>query len=274
MSFSVARTSFAAAVCAWLMVFCLPAWARPDSVFLEDLTWTELRDDLHAGKTTIIIPVGGTEQSGPHMALGKHNVRARVLAGRIAAQLGNALVAPVVAYVPEGAISPPLGHMRYPGTISVPDDVFKGLLDATARSMKQHGFTDIVLIGDHGGYQPQLKAVAQRLNRDWAATPARVHFIEAYYKAADTDYVQLLRAKGYSEEQIGVHAGLADTALTMAIDATLVRPNNMPRDAREGRSMGVAGDPRGASAAVGQAGVDLIVAKTVAAIRAAQGVKR
>ncbi len=269
MHFALIRSSTLAAGLAFLL-FCLPAWSRPDSVFLEDLTWTELRDDLHAGKTTIIIPVGGTEQSGPHLALGKHNVRARVLAGRIAAQLGNALVAPVVAYVPEGSITPPAGHMRYPGTISISDDAFKAVLDGAARSMKQHGFVDIVLIGDHGGYQAQLKAVAQRLNRDWAATPARAHFVAEYYQAAEVDYVQLLHAKGLSDEQIGLHAGSADTALTMAVDAALVRPNNMPRDAREGRGLGVAGDPRAASVALGQAGVDLIVSKTVAAIRAAQ----
>ena len=89
------------------------------------MTWTEVRDAIAAGRTTIIVPVGGTEQSGPHMALGKHNVRAQVLAGRIAAQLGNALVAPVVAYVPEGSIEPPTGHMRFPGTISVPRDAFR-----------------------------------------------------------------------------------------------------------------------------------------------------
>ena len=67
------------------------------SVFVEDLTWTELRDEIRAGRTTVIVPVGGTEQSGPHIALGKHNARARALAARIAAALGNALVAPVIA---------------------------------------------------------------------------------------------------------------------------------------------------------------------------------
>ena len=65
------------------------------SVLLDELTWTELRDAIKAGKTTIIVPVGGTEQSGPHIALGKHNVRVKVLAAKIAATLGNALVAPV-----------------------------------------------------------------------------------------------------------------------------------------------------------------------------------
>ena len=259
---------------AWLTVFSLPAWAKPDSVFLEDLSWTEVRAALHAGKTTVIIPVGGTEQSGPHMALGKHNVRAKALAGKIAASLSNALVAPVVAYVPEGGISPPGGHMRFPGTISVPDDAFKSMLDAAARSLKQHGFVDVVLIGDHGGYQDQLKAVATRLNRDWAATTARAHFIGDYYRAAETDYVQALRARGLSDDEIGTHAGTADTSLTMAIEPALVKPDHMPRDLREGRTNGVAGDPRPSSAALGQLGVDLIVAKTVAAIRVAQSARR
>src|SRR6266446_3132982 len=77
------------------------------TVFLEDLTWTELRDAIHSGKTTILIPIGGTEQNGPDMALGKHNVRVKILAEKIANQLGNALVAPVIAYVPEGNITPP-----------------------------------------------------------------------------------------------------------------------------------------------------------------------
>ncbi len=75
---------------------------RP-SIFLEDLTWTELRDEIGAGKTTIIIPIGGTEQNGPAMALGKHNRRVKLLSERIAVALGNALVAPVIAYVPEGS---------------------------------------------------------------------------------------------------------------------------------------------------------------------------
>src|SRR4030095_7602220 len=83
----------------------------PPTVFLEDLTWTELKRDVASGKTTIIVPIGGTEQNGPHMALGKHNARVRALSERIARELGNALVAPVVAYVPEGSVDPPSCHM-------------------------------------------------------------------------------------------------------------------------------------------------------------------
>src|SRR5262249_10873017 len=122
----------------------------PDTVFLERLTWDEVRDLMAAGKTTIIIPTGGTEQNGPHMAIGKHNVRVSANAEGIARRLGNALVAPVIAYVPEGGIDPPTGHMRFPGTISIPDPIFRGVLEYAARSLKQHGFRDIVFIGDNG----------------------------------------------------------------------------------------------------------------------------
>src|SRR3954447_26850713 len=98
-----------------------PSVPATNSVFLEDLTWDEVRDSIAAGKTTVIIPTGGTEQNGPHMALGKHNVRVAANAEAIARKLGNTLVAPVMAYVPEGGIDPPTGHMRFAGTISLPD---------------------------------------------------------------------------------------------------------------------------------------------------------
>ena len=77
------------------------------TVFVDELTWPELREDVRSGKTTIMVPIGGTEQSGPHMVLGKHNVRVKALSAKIAQALGNALVAAVVAYVPEGGIDPP-----------------------------------------------------------------------------------------------------------------------------------------------------------------------
>ncbi len=253
----------------------------PPSRFLDDLTWTELRDALAAGQRTVIIPVGGTEQSGPHLALGKHNVRVRVLAGRIAEALGNALVAPVVAYVPEGALQPPTGHMRFAGTVSVPDAAFQAVVEGAARSFRQHGFTDVVLIGDHGGYQALLRESAGKLNRDWSvgaragAPAAQAHFIGAYYQLAQTAYVQALQAQGFATAQIGTHAGLADTALMLAVDPALVRATeHWPRNAAEGATLGVEGDPRGATAALGQRGVDAIVAGSVAAIRRAVAARR
>lgn len=248
-----------------------PARAAPSSVELEALSWTELRDAIKAGVTTIIIPAGGTEQSGPHMALGKHNVRARLLSARIAQALGDTIVAPVLAYVPEGAISPPAGHMRFPGTISIADAAFKSTVESAARSFRQAGFTHIVLLGDHGGYQALLRQAANGLNKEWAGTRVRAHFIEDYYRAAETAYAQALRAKGVTEAQIGTHAGTADTSLTLALDPSLVRSDRL---AGHGPADGTQGDPAASSAALGQLGVDLIVSQTVAAIRKARAEKQ
>ena len=89
------------------------------------------------------------------------------------------------------------------------------------------------------------------------------------YRVTQTAYVKSLQAKGLSEAQIGVHAGTADTALQMAADPTGVRPDQFALAAREGPALGVTGDPRGASATLGQVGLDLIVSHTVAAIRLA-----
>jgi creatinine amidohydrolase len=255
-----------------ILCFGAAAQAAPPSVQLEELTWTEVRAAIQSGTTTIIVPAGGTEQSGPHIALGKHNVRARVLAGRIAAALGDTLVAPVLAYVPEGVVSPPTGHMLFPGTISIPDAVFKSTLEAAGRSLRQAGFTHIVLVGDHGGYQSILKQAAADLNKEWAGSGVRAHFIPDYYRAVDVAYVRALRAKGLSDVQIGSHAGTADTSLTLAIDPSLVRPDHLVGD--HGPAEGTNGDPGPSSGALGQLGVDLVVSQTVAAIRKARTEKR
>ena len=242
----------------------------PASVYLEDLTWTELRDAQAVGKSTIIIPVGGTEQNGPLMAIGKHNVRVKFLAGKIAEGLGDALVAPVVAYVPEGNISPPTEHMRFPGTITVPDDVFEKVLESAAKSFATHGFKDIVLIGDHGGYQKDLAIVAERLNSEWGNGPARAHFIAEYYRVSQGQYAQALLGHGARQAELGTHAGLADTSLMMAVDPNLVRADKLPQAGKLGAADGIyGGEPSRSSAQLGQLGVSLIVDTAIAAIHKA-----
>jgi len=263
------RKAFCAAVLCLLAV--TPAFAEPpDAVFLEELTWTELRALIQAGKTTIIVPIGGTEQNGPHMALGKHNVRVKALSERIARALGNAIVAPVIAYVPEGGLNPATGHMRFPGTITVPDDGFQRVIESAARSFRLHRFRDVVFLGDHGSTQAGQKAVAARLNHEWEATPIRVHAIEEYYRAATTGFRGLLKARGYRPEELGEHAALPDTSLTLAIDPSLVR-TAAPHAEVAGAGTGVDGDPQRASVELGQLGVDFIVGRTVAAIKASTG---
>jgi creatinine amidohydrolase/Fe(II)-dependent formamide hydrolase-like protein len=154
--------------------------------------------------------------------------------------------------------------MRYAGTISIPDAVFEALLESTARSFRQHGFRDIVFLGDHGGYQSDLTRVVEKLDREWAKDPScRAHAPLEYYRITQTAYVDALKAHGVSNAELGSHAGLADTALALAVDPALIREKALagPFPA------GVTGNPKRATAELGELGTKLIVDTTVAAIR-------
>jgi creatinine amidohydrolase/Fe(II)-dependent formamide hydrolase-like protein len=235
-----------------LATLSLSASAQPpDTVFIEELTWTEVRDAIKAGKTTVILPTGGTEQNGPHMVLGKHNFIIRHTADRIARALGDALVAPVVAYVPEGNLDPPSGHMRYPGAITLPNEHYRKLLEYAARSFKVNGFRDIVFIGD---------------SKEWADTGVRIHFVPEYYSASGESFRAWLVSQGEKPEDIGTHAGITDTSQLMAIDSKLVRRDKLAnRGGFEGS--GVSGNPTRASTAYGQKGLEIKVETTVRRLR-------
>ena len=267
----IAAICFAApALALMLAVRPLPAFAdTPKTVEITQLTWTEIRDAVRDGKTTLIIPIGGTEQSGPYMAVGKHDVRATILSDRIAEKLGNALVAPVIAYVPEGSYAPPSSHERFPGTITIPSDVFEKMLESAANSFKVHGFRNIVFLGDHGGYVREVRQVVAALNKSWAGSGAHALAPAAYYDTSSDGFARILRAHGFADDEIGTHAGLADTALLMAVAPQMVRSDAMRTAAKPGLADGVyGGDPRRATAALGQLGINDIIARTVTAIQA------
>jgi creatinine amidohydrolase/Fe(II)-dependent formamide hydrolase-like protein len=242
----------------------------PDSVFIEDLTWVEVRDAIAQGSTTIIIPTGGTEQNGPHMVLGKHNYLVKYKAGEIAKQLGNTLVAPVVAYVPEGEINPPTGHMRFAGTISIPQEVFATVLEYTARSLRQHGFLDIVFIGDSGGNQLGQLLVSENLNAEWSATEVRVHHITDYYPGRGDDWVV---SQGVSAEDVGGHAGTHDTSSLMLLNPSMLRFDKMQLGV-QGDGQGHTGNPARSTALFGKGILEMQVADAVDQIVAERISKR
>jgi len=155
--------------------------AGTETLWIEEMTWMEVRDAIADGMTTVIVGTGGIEQNGPYVATGKHNFVLSATTEAIARELGNALVAPIVKFVPEGNIDPPSGHMQYAGTISVTQETFEALLTDIVSSLAQHGFTDVVLIGDSGGNRRGMENVAAALNARWADRPSRVHFIPEYY---------------------------------------------------------------------------------------------
>lgn len=236
----------------------------PDTVFIEELTWTEVRDAIKAGKTTVILPTGGTEQNGPHMVLGKHNFIIRHTSEQIARKLGNALVAPVIAYVPEGSLDPPSGHMRYPGAITLPNEYFMKVVEYAARSFKVNGFKDIVFIGDSGGNQDGMKQVSEMLNKEWAGSAVRVLFVPEYYSG--TGFSEWLVTQGEKKDDIGSHAGITDTSQLMAINPKLVRTEKFAdRGGFEGS--GVSGNPTKASVTYGKKGLELKVETAVRRIR-------
>jgi len=162
----------------------LPA---PDTVWLEEMTWMDVRDAMKAGKTTAIISTGGIEPNGPWLALGKHNYVLKSNCDAIARKLGNALCAPIISLVPEGGIEPKTGHMITVGTLTVREATFEAVLTDTVSSLKAHGFRNIILIGDSGGNQAGQKAVARKLNAEWKGSPVVAHIPEYY------DYAGVLR---------------------------------------------------------------------------------
>lgn len=258
-----------------------PAFAQ-SSVYLEELTWTEVRDGMKAGKTTVIIPTGGTEQNGPHMVIGKENYAAHYNAGEIAKRLGNAYVAPNLAYVPEGNVDPPSGHLRFPGSITLPNDAFVQVLVWAGRSFKVEGFKNIVLIGNSGGNQDGLKTAAEQLNKEWAGSDARAHFIGDYYTAISSNQKPLgpfdawIRAQGEKDGDVGSHAGIKDTSTLMAVEAMHFKKGQLIRwdklaDKGGFEGSGVTGNPTRASVAYGKKGLELQIDRAVTEIRRAIG---
>jgi creatinine amidohydrolase len=199
----------------------LPA---PDTVWLEEMTWMDVRDALKAGKTTVIIPTGGIEPNGPWLVLGKHNYVLRTNCDVIARKLGNALCAPIIELVPEGAIEPKRGHMLSPGTISMREETFQAILTDVAHSLKMHGFENIIFIGDSGGNQNGQKAVAEKLTAQWNGTPVVAHIPQYYTAPPGTPNV--LRQLGVVKEgqaDDGLHDSPGITLNMMLADPNSVR---------------------------------------------------
>src|SRR5262245_10032759 len=191
------------------------------TVWLEEMTWMDVRDALKAGKSTIIIPTGGIEPNGPWLVTGKHNYVLRANCESIARKLGNALCAPIIKLVPEGAIEPQSGHMNSPGTLSLREETFRAVLADVVHSLKMHGFKNIILIGDSGGNQAGQRAVADSLTGLWKGDPVVAH-IQEYYDYAGV--ARFMQTHGIVDgKSDNLHDDPIITLNTFIADATSVR---------------------------------------------------
>ena len=243
-----------------------PASKLP-SVHLEELTWTEVRDAIQAGTTTALIYTGSTEQNGPHLVLGKHNFIARHVAGRIATELGNAIVYPVLPYAPTGDSAARSGHMRFPGSIHLSTTTFRAVVRDLALSALAAGFRQVFLLGDHGDGQNELSAVARELDGLWVTRGQRVFYVPAVYVLQEQQVRAYLSAVGITGDG---HGGAADTAELAFIDrqGQWVRTDAWARSSNQTEQVsGVSGDPLRADAAMGRTFIDYKITNGVRQIR-------
>ena len=155
-------------------------------VNLESLTHTEVYEKIHTGGyTSVLIVTGGTEERGPHDVLGGHTFLAQHRAAAIAKVLGHTLVAPVlpVAVAATGLRE----NTMQPGGVQMPADVFKSVQIAEIESMAMNGFTDIFVMGDHGGGQAEMKQAAEEEDAKLAPKGVHVYYVSDFYQKTHDD---------------------------------------------------------------------------------------
>ncbi len=237
-----------------------------NSVWIEELTWMEIRDAMAAGTNTVIISTGGIEQNGPYLALGKHNYVMTGACEGIARALGNTLCAPIIKLVPEGGIEEPSGHMRYPGTISLQQSTFRAVLDDVASSLKAHGFENIIFIGDSGGNQRGMAEAAAVLNLRW--DDANAYFVPEFYQYADV-FAYMKSELGIEEPTSdGIHDDYVITSIMTTVDPKSVR-HQQRVDAGKASINGISIEDLDETVAIGQKLLQFRIDQTVAAIHLA-----
>lgn len=262
----------------WLRsILILSSLARaqePAPVEMELMTYAEVYTAIHdLGKTTVLIYNGGTEQRGPHAVLGGHTLMARQNAAEIAQRLGNALVAPVLPFSPTDEYVNP----KWPGTVSVPTDVYAKVNEAVVASMATAGFKNIVVMGDHGGGQRELAEVTRAMNAKYSPQGTRVHYCDALYVKGRNDFNLILKQKNLPASD---HAGIPDTSSLMYLGGEkYIRKNKIvagdpvlaagqQRDPNTPLlNNGIEGDPRPSTPELGKLVLELKVAAAVEQIR-------
>jgi len=219
---------------------------------LAESTWTDVRD---AETDLALLPVGSTEQHGPHAPLGVDAMTAEAVAEAGAERYaatdgGEAVVGPTI---PVGVAEE---HRDFDGSLWVSEDTFRAYVRETVESLVHHGFRRVVVVNGHGGNVDALRELCGRVSRD---------------EDADAYAVQYTWFDAVTVEDLG-HGGPAETSFVRHLRPDLVREDrteaaaagaadgwgewlhgtNLAYDSSEFTDSGVVGDPRDGDAALGE----------------------
>jgi creatinine amidohydrolase len=252
----------------------IAAEAADPVVEFELMTWQEVKAALEAGKTTALFYTGGTEQRGPQNANGGHNLMAKATVKAIALKLGNAIAMPVLPYTPNNASA------TLPGTIGLTPELLGAILERISEQAIVTGFRNVVLMGDHGGGQPNVYAdIAKKLDEKYAPQGIHVYYADEVYAKRQADFDKWLADQGYPRSS---HAGIPDTSEMLylggdvwvrkeLIKTAIGDPIREPGQARDPNAPrvnnGITGDARRASAALGKRVFDMKIDYAVRQIR-------
>ena len=226
------------------------------ALYLDRLTWADVRAEIQKGRDTVVIAFGSTEQHGRHLPLGTDAVLGDELGRRLAERLG-AFVAPTVRF---GCSQ---HHLAFPGTISLDDQTFQQVVADVISSLSRHGFRRIVVLPTHGGnFKPLAEAVSKITPTDGVQIHAFTDltaFIQTAFKSSGVSGVEAAGS--------GAHAGEWETSVMLALRPEQVEMQRADKgfvgELSEVMSRvfggiqnldenGVLGDPRPASAQAGE----------------------
>jgi creatinine amidohydrolase len=270
----IAQTPMATFTAAARPTVVKPGKNKEPLVEFETMTWPEVKQALADGKTTALFYTGGTEQRGPQNANGGHTLMAKATVKAIALKLGNAIAMPVLPYTPNNASA------ALPGTIGLTNELLAAVLERISEQAIVTGFKNVILMGDHGGGQPDVyRDVAKKLDDKYAPQGIRVYFCDEVYAKAQGDFDKWLEANGYPRSS---HAGIPDTSemwylggdtwvrkdLIKTAVGDPIRDPSQPRDPNAPRvNNGITGDARRSSPALGKMAFEMKVDYAVKQIR-------
>ncbi len=181
---------------------------------LESNSWKSARQAIR--KTNVaLIPVGSTEQHGPHLPLGTDFLTAQALAQSAARKTG-AICTPVIPVGVSGH------HKQFWGTLWVSPQTFRQYMYEIATSLGYHGVRRMIFVNGHGGNFAPLQEIAQDLRLE------KLHSV-VYQWWTDPAVVELHNRLFKSK---GTHAGAIETAMVLAIRPDLVDTRNYDEAAK------------------------------------------